>query len=221
VAYGGPSAKASERTFTPSVRVLADRPIDRRGLSNLNGSRFHHPEHAPDAGYAGRSVRDSLSHLRWRHGRGLESVGPDYLVMEYVEGEWLHGPVPLARALELAEQILDALDAAHQKGIVHRDLKPGNILLTKSGVKVLDFGLAKIAPAPAADSPSLVETRAVSVTAEGSLLGTLPYMSPEQVEGQGVALAIQRISDGELLVAHGALHPGLQRLEATRWITAA
>ena len=88
------------------------------------------------------------------HVCSLYDVGPDYLVMEYVEGEWLHGPVPLAQALELAEQILDALDAAHEKGIVHRDLKPGNILLTKSGVKVLDFGLAKITHAPAVDSPS-------------------------------------------------------------------
>ncbi|HET9266248.1 MAG TPA: protein kinase [Vicinamibacterales bacterium] len=117
------------------------------------------------------------------HVCSLYDVGPDYLVMEYVEGEWLHGPVPLAQALELAEQILDALDAAHGKGIVHRDLKPGNILLTKSGVKVLDFGLAKITHAPAVDSASLMETHAVSLTAEGSFLGTLPYMSPEQVEG--------------------------------------
>jgi Tol biopolymer transport system component len=117
------------------------------------------------------------------HVCSLYDVGPDYLVMEYVEGEWLHGPVPLAQALQLAVQILDALDAAHQKGIVHRDLKPGNILLTKSGVKVLDFGLAKITRAPAVDGPSLVETQTVSLTAEGSILGTLPYMSPEQVEG--------------------------------------
>jgi Tol biopolymer transport system component/tRNA A-37 threonylcarbamoyl transferase component Bud32 len=118
------------------------------------------------------------------HVCSLFDVGPDYLVMEYIEGEGLHGPVPLARALELAGQILDALDAAHEKGVVHRDLKPGNILLTRSGVKVLDFGLAKIAHAPAAGSPGLVETQAVSLTAEGSLLGTLPYMSPEQVEGR-------------------------------------
>jgi Tol biopolymer transport system component/predicted Ser/Thr protein kinase len=113
----------------------------------------------------------------------LYDVGPDYLVMEYVEGAWLHGPVPLAQALELADQILDALDAAHQQGIVHRDLKPGNILLTKSGVKVLDFGLAKIKHAPAVDSPSVTETDAAALTAKGSILGTLPYMSPEQVEG--------------------------------------
>ncbi len=117
------------------------------------------------------------------HVCSLYDVGPDYLVMEYVEGEWLRGPVPLAQALALADQILDALDAAHRKGIVHRDLKPGNILLTESGVKVLDFGLAKVEHAPAVDSRSHVETQAASLTAEGSMLGTLPYMSPEQVEG--------------------------------------
>jgi eukaryotic-like serine/threonine-protein kinase len=125
----------------------------------------------------------AIAAVNHHHVCSLYDVGPDYLVMEYVEGECLHGPVPIAQALELAEQILDALDAAHEKGIVHRDLKPGNILLTKSGVKVLDFGLAKIQHAPAGDSPSLVETHAVSLTAEGSILGTLPYMAPEQVEG--------------------------------------
>jgi Tol biopolymer transport system component len=112
----------------------------------------------------------------------LYDVGPDYLVMEYVEGQWLNGPVPIAQALGVAEQILDALDAAHEKGIVHRDLKPANILLTKSGVKVLDFGLAKFTGGDAAGSPE--ETHTVLVTAEGSVLGTLPYMSPEQVEGR-------------------------------------
>ena len=117
------------------------------------------------------------------HVCSLYDVGPDYLVMEYVEGQWLHGPVPVSRALELAEQILDALDAAHEKGIVHRDLKPSNILLTKSGVKVLDFGLAKITHDPG-DDPSLTQTEIVSLTAKGSLVGTLPYMSPEQVVGR-------------------------------------
>jgi Kae1-associated kinase Bud32 len=70
-------------------------------------------------------------------------VGPDYLVMEYVEGRPLKGPLPVERALEYARQVLDALDAAHRLGIVHRDLKPANILVTKNGVKLLDFGLAK------------------------------------------------------------------------------
>jgi serine/threonine protein kinase len=74
----------------------------------------------------------------------LYDVGPDYLVMEYVEGKPLSGPLPIAHALEYAAQICDALDAAHRKGIVHRDLKPGNILVGKSGVKVLDFGLARM-----------------------------------------------------------------------------
>jgi Tol biopolymer transport system component/predicted Ser/Thr protein kinase len=125
----------------------------------------------------------AIAAVNHHHVCSLYDVGPDYLVMEYVEGEWLHGPVPVDQALELAEQILDALDAAHEKGIVHRDLKPSNILLTKSGVKVLDFGLAKIEHAPAVGDPSLTQTDAVSLTAKGSILGTLPYMSPEQVEG--------------------------------------
>src|SRR6476661_10126968 len=93
------------------------------------------------------------------HVCSLYDVGPDFLVMEYVEGEELRGPLPPDRALELADQILDALDAAHRKGIVHRDLKPGNILLTSSGVKVLDFGLAKLEQGPVVGSASLVETR--------------------------------------------------------------
>ena len=135
--------------------------------------------------FSERFEREALAIAAVNHPHvcSLYDVGPDYLVMEYVEGEWLRGPMPLARALALADQILDALDAAHRKGIVHRDLKPGNILLTENGVKVLDFGLAKVEHAPAVDSRSLVETQAAALTAEGSMLGTLPYMSPEQVEG--------------------------------------
>src|SRR5262249_21168660 len=73
----------------------------------------------------------------------LYDVGPNYLVMEYIDGAPVKGPLPVDQALRLAAQIADALDAAHRKGIIHRDLKPANILLTKSGVKLLDFGLAK------------------------------------------------------------------------------
>src|SRR5712691_10917690 len=75
----------------------------------------------------------------------LHDVGPDYLVMEYVEGSPLKGPLAVEKTIEYAGQILGALDAAHRKGITHRDLKPANVLVTKQGIKLLDFGLARIA----------------------------------------------------------------------------
>ena len=113
----------------------------------------------------------------------LHDVGPDYLVMEYIEGVPLRGPLPLPEALRLAIQIADALDAAHRNGITHRDLKPGNILVTKVGVKVLDFGLAKRAPQPVAPGGEAA-TISSDVTREGAILGTPQYMSPEQLEGK-------------------------------------
>src|SRR5579863_1539544 len=122
----------------------------------------------------------AIAALNHPHICSLYDIGPDYLVMEYVEGKPLHGPVPVNEALALAGQILDALDAAHRKGIIHRDLKPGNILANKSGVKVLDFGLAKIEHAPGVDGA----TQTLPLTSEGSILGTLQYMSPEQLEGK-------------------------------------
>lgn len=131
----------------------------------------------------GREAR-AIAAVNHPHVCSLYDVGPDYLVMEYVEGESLNGPMPPAQAVALAGQILDALDAAHKQGIVHRDLKPGNILLTRSGVKVLDFGLAKITQASAVSGAGVPETTTLSLTAEGSILGTLPYMAPEQVEGR-------------------------------------
>jgi eukaryotic-like serine/threonine-protein kinase len=112
----------------------------------------------------------------------LYDVGPNYLVMEYVEGMPLKGPLPLERAVEYSGQILDALDAAHKKGITHRDLKPANILITKQGIKLLDFGLAKQA-GPVKDSESTV-TR--GLTGQGQILGTLQYMSPEQLQSKDV-----------------------------------
>src|SRR6266576_1957139 len=88
----------------------------------------------------------AIAALNHPHICTLHDVGPDYLVMEYVEGQPLRGPLPLDKTIEYAKQILDALDAAHRHGIVHRDLKPGNILVSKSGIKLLDFGLAKAEP---------------------------------------------------------------------------
>jgi serine/threonine protein kinase len=115
----------------------------------------------------------------------LYDVGPDYFVMELVDGKPIAGPMPVAEALRLAEQILEALDAAHSEGITHRDLKPANILLSKNGIKILDFGLAKrVKPVSAAPLDDETQTMAAPLTREGSILGTLQYMSPEQVEGK-------------------------------------
>ena len=118
--------------------------------------------------------------------------GTDYLVMEYIEGETLtqrlqKGPLPLDQVLRHAIEIADALDKAHRKGITHRDLKPGNIMLTKSGSKLLDFGLAKLRQdVPPATPFSELPTANNAITAEGTILGTLQYMAPEQVEGKEV-----------------------------------
>lgn len=117
--------------------------------------------------------------------------GMDFLVMEYVEGETLErrlerGPLPSDQVLKNAIEIVDALDKAHRQGITHRDLKPGNIIVTKVGVKLLDFGLAKMAePQPALVETALTEmTAEKKLTAEGTLLGTFQYMAPEQLEGR-------------------------------------
>src|SRR5271169_2664647 len=119
--------------------------------------------------------------------------GIDFLVMEYLEGETLaqrllKGPLPLDQVLRYAIEISDALDKAHRKGVTHRDLKPGNIMLTKTGTKLLDFGLAKLkqeaAPknVPLSDLPTAKDP----LTAQGTILGTLQYMAPEQLEGKEV-----------------------------------
>lgn len=117
--------------------------------------------------------------------------GVDYLVMEYLEGESLahrlgKGALPKDQLLRYGIEIADALDKAHLKGIVHRDLKPGNIVITKTGAKLLDFGLAKIIePESPEGSVSELPTKDGPLTAEGTIQGTLPYMAPEQLDGKG------------------------------------
>ena len=115
--------------------------------------------------------------------------GTDYLVMEYLEGETLaqrlqKGPLATDELLQRGIEIADALEKAHRRGIVHRDLKPGNIMLTKAGAKLLDFGLAK--PQGDAASPDLAATLSSGkpLTAEGTIVGTFQYMAPEQLEGK-------------------------------------
>ncbi|MBZ5635425.1 MAG: serine/threonine protein kinase [Acidobacteriia bacterium] len=111
----------------------------------------------------------------------IYDVGPNYIVMEFVEGEAPQGPLPLEEALRLARQIGDALEEAHGKGIVHRDLKPANIKIKPDGtVKVLDFGLAKVGPMSTSAGGENSPTISMAATQAGMILGTAGYMSPEQ-----------------------------------------
>ena len=132
----------------------------------------------------------TVSSLSHPHICALHDVGHhdgvDYLVMEYLEGETLaarlaRGALPQDQVLRYASEIADALEAAHRKGIVHRDLKPGNIMITRSGARLLDFGLAKpVSVAPHGHG----DTVSAPLTAEGTVMGTFQYMSPEQIEGR-------------------------------------
>jgi eukaryotic-like serine/threonine-protein kinase len=118
--------------------------------------------------------------------------GHDYLVMEYLEGETLakrleRGPLPNEQLLRAAAEIADALDRAHRQGIIHRDLKPGNIILTKAGAKLLDFGLAKpsnLGSGMALSAAATMTSPADPITQQGVMVGTMQYMSPEQIEGK-------------------------------------
>jgi Tol biopolymer transport system component len=130
--------------------------------------------------------------------------GIDFLVMEYLEGETLEqrlkkGALPLDQALQVAIQIADALAVAHRAGIVHRDLKPGNVMLTKSGAKLLDFGLAKTGAPAATGSLSMLPTAPPNLTQQGAILGTFQYMAPEQLEGKDADARTDIFAFGTLL----------------------
>jgi serine/threonine protein kinase/Tol biopolymer transport system component len=134
----------------------------------------------------------SLSHPHICHLYDVgQQDGTSYLVMEYLEGETLadrlrKGPLPLPQVFKIGAEICEGLEKAHRSGVVHRDLKPSNIMLTKSGVKLLDFGLAKttVASVGAGSSFASLATMSQPLTAQGTIVGTFQYMSPEQVEGK-------------------------------------
>jgi serine/threonine-protein kinase len=139
-----------------------DRIVAIKRLKGEHGTRFQQEARA-------------IAALNHPHICQIYDVGPDYLVLEYIEGAPLRGPIPLATAIKLALQIAGALETAHKRNILHRDLKPANILVTQGGAKLLDFGLARLM----ADS-----NPEVTQTVEGAIIGTAAYMSPEQAEGK-------------------------------------
>jgi len=152
--------------------------------------------HSPDVRQRFEREARAISALSHPHICVLHDLGQQdgtlYLVMEYLEGETLadrlkKGALPLEQALRYGIEIAEALDRAHRQGIVHRDLKPGNVMITKSGTKLLDFGLAKLRPIRSPVSGSTISAMATEegpLTTEGSIVGTVPYMSPEQLHGQ-------------------------------------
>jgi len=154
------------------------------------------PEHrysTPQARERFEREAKAISSLNHPHICTLHDVGQqdgiDYLVMEYLEGQTLADrlkkrPLPLDQVLQLAIQITSALDAAHRHGVIHRDLKPGNIVLTKTGAKLLDFGLAKVRATEAVEGLTALPTETTPLTGAGTILGTLQYMAPEQLEGK-------------------------------------
>ena len=149
---------------------------------------------SPDARERLKREARTLSQLSHPHICALYDVGEqrdiDFLVMEVLAGETLasrlaKGPLPFGQAVQLATGIASALDAAHRRGIVHRDLKPGNVMVTPTGAKLLDFGLAKpLAPLVQGSGADATVSFRREMTAEGTILGTIQYMSPEQIEGR-------------------------------------
>lgn len=146
----------------------------------------------------------SHPHICTLHDIGQQD-GVDYLVLEYLEGETLEkklekGLLPTPEVLKYAIELADALDRAHRQGIIHRDIKPGNIMLTKSGVKLMDFGLAKLKSDSVPVTDALTEiTSDKKLTAEGTILGTFQYMAPEQLEGREADARTDIFAFGEVL----------------------
>ena len=140
--------------------------------------------------------------------------GSGYLVMEYIDGKPIGGPLPVEQAITYGVQICEALHAAHKKGIIHRDLKPANILVTKQGIKLLDFGLAKLNPLTGGNGGSATIAQSgelatvAALTGAHTVVGTPQYMAPEQIEGRDVDARTDIFAFGcvlyELLTGHRA-----------------
>src|SRR5437016_3277571 len=146
----------------------------------------------------------SHPHICTLHDVGHQD-GVDFLVMEYLEGETLErrltkGPLPPEQTIRYGSQIADALAKAHKLGITHRDLKPSNVMLTKTGAKLMDFGLAKQAgPAPLAAALTEMTMEQSKLTGEGTIVGTFQYMAPEQLEGKEADARTDIFALGEVI----------------------
>jgi serine/threonine protein kinase len=160
-----------------AIDTRLGRTVAIKTLKSAHGQRFQQEARA-------------IAALNHPHICVLHDIGPDYLVMEYLEGTTAQGPLPLDEAVRLVSEVVEALEMAHAKGILHRDLKPANIMVTRDGAKLLDFGVAKMV-ADGADG--------ATGTMTGTVIGTAAYMSPEQAQARPVDARSDVFSLGAVL----------------------